>query len=301
LLLAFRALFSQFILAAQILDMKGYYLYDRWHRKKCKGAHAFILGYDITSSDSFRHVLKWLNYLESPDLKRNGVLIGNKCDLVHHRQVTQEQGQALADKYGWSFLETSAKSGQNVTEAFMAAARIGISSGLGYPESLAVSEVKLQPNNSLQRMTKPILPGGMSLLSVGLTLLQSGAQMVFETAAKTKAGAKAVSCHVHDPAALFKKWDSVFIAIGSRSFAFGSTAEKAFTAAQEARQSSFGKKIHQTFALEGCRATAAAEFDGRNHIMVVEYPNSDPARSKHHFAFDDRQLRDAFVQMLEVR
>jgi hypothetical protein len=111
--------------------------------------------------------------------------------------------------------------------------------------------------------------------------------------------AGAVSCHVHDPAALFIRWDSVFIAIGSSSFSFGSTIEKACTGAREAQQSSFGDRTHGTFALEGCRATAAAELAGRSHIMAVEYPSA-PAFPKHHFAFDNRHLRDAFVQRLQV-
>jgi hypothetical protein len=117
--------------------------------------------------------------------------------------------------------------------------------------------------------------------------------------AAAKAGAKAVSCHVHEPAAWFKSWDSVFITIGSSRFAFGSNREKAFTRAQEAQQSSLCDDAHKTFALEGCHATAAAEFAGRNHIMAVEYLR-DPARPKHYFAFEDRHLRDAFVQRLQV-
>ncbi len=120
-----------------------------------------------------------------------------------------------------------------------------------------------------------------------------------KAAAEAKAGAKAVSCHVFDPAARFKSWDAVFIAIGSSSFALGSTVEKAFTRAQPSQQSSFGDKAHQSFALEGCLATAAAELAGRSHIMAVEYPSA-PERPKHHFAFDDRLLRDAFVQRLQV-
>jgi hypothetical protein len=287
--------------------MKGYYLFESWHRKKCKGAHAFILGYDITSSDSFSHLLKWLNYLESPDMKRNGVLIGNKCDLVQHRQVTQEQGQALANEYGWSFLETSAKTGQNVTEAFMAAARIGIQnpveskSGETFPSlgSLAISETKLQPNNLLEVISFSLLSAStyFARMVYGVSIAAAGVEAAAE--AKSKAGAKAASCHMHDPAAWFKSWDSVFIAIGSSSFAFGSTVEEASTTAQQARQSSSGDKAHQTFAFEGCRITAAAELAGRSHIMAVEYPSA-PARPKHHFAFDHRQLRDAFVQRLQV-
>jgi len=45
-------------------------------------------------------------------------LIGNKCDWDEKRQVSTEQGQALADELGIPFLEVSAKSNINVEKAF---------------------------------------------------------------------------------------------------------------------------------------------------------------------------------------
>lgn len=48
----------------------------------------------------------------------NKILIGNKCDWEEKRQVTTEQGQALADELGIPFMEVSAKSNINVEKAF---------------------------------------------------------------------------------------------------------------------------------------------------------------------------------------
>ncbi|CAG8608542.1 31157_t:CDS:2, partial [Racocetra persica] len=45
------------------------------------------------------------------------ILIGNKCD-DDKKVVSKEQGQALANEFGIKFLETSARSGINVDEAF---------------------------------------------------------------------------------------------------------------------------------------------------------------------------------------
>ena len=46
------------------------------------------------------------------------VLVGNKSDLNDRRQVNTEEGQELAEKYGMTFYETSAKTGENVDAIF---------------------------------------------------------------------------------------------------------------------------------------------------------------------------------------
>lgn len=48
----------------------------------------------------------------------NKILIGNKCDWEEKRQVSTEQGQALADELGIPFMEVSAKANINIEKAF---------------------------------------------------------------------------------------------------------------------------------------------------------------------------------------
>jgi len=50
------------------------------------------------------------------------VLLGNKVDKVP-KVVSRDRGQAVAEEYGVSFFETSAKSGSNVNEAFHCVAK----------------------------------------------------------------------------------------------------------------------------------------------------------------------------------
>lgn len=58
------------------------------------------------------------------DINVNKVLIGNKCDADPSKiQVTEAEGQALADQYGIKFFLTSAKNNVRVTDAFESIAR----------------------------------------------------------------------------------------------------------------------------------------------------------------------------------
>ncbi|KAK7919213.1 hypothetical protein WMY93_010497 [Mugilogobius chulae] len=90
-------------------------------RKKYFG---IMLVYDITTEKSFDNIKNWIRNIEehaSSDVER--MILGNKCDMNDKRQVSKERGEKLAIDYGIKFLETSAKSGINVEEAFFTLAR----------------------------------------------------------------------------------------------------------------------------------------------------------------------------------
>ncbi len=88
-----------------------------------RDANALLLLYDVTSYSSFENISAWLS--EIKEFAHDDViimLIGNKIDKSQ-RVVSREAGERLAREYEVSFLETSAKTGQNVELAFMATAQ----------------------------------------------------------------------------------------------------------------------------------------------------------------------------------
>lgn len=79
-----------------------------------------MLVYDITRRTTFENLKKWLSELRDfgkPDMVI--VLIGNKSDLGHSREVGEEEGKTLAEAEGLCFMETSALENMNVEEAFL--------------------------------------------------------------------------------------------------------------------------------------------------------------------------------------
>ena len=80
--------------------------------------------YDITRKDTFTHISKWLEEVQTHGAKNVCIiLIGNKKDLEDKREVSYEEGEALAKKHKLLFLETSAKTAENVAEAFNVSAK----------------------------------------------------------------------------------------------------------------------------------------------------------------------------------
>merc|ERR1712087_803134 len=81
-----------------------------------RGAAAAVVVYDITSKESFDAAKSWVVELQSTDTLI--ALAGNKSDLDATRVIERETAQAYAESMGILYMETSAKSGQNVNELF---------------------------------------------------------------------------------------------------------------------------------------------------------------------------------------
>ncbi|CAI5786399.1 ras-related and estrogen-regulated growth inhibitor isoform X2 [Podarcis lilfordi] len=81
----------------------------------------FVLVYDITDRGSFEEVLPLKNLLDEVKKPKNVtlILVGNKADLDHSRQVSTEEGEKLATDLACAFYECSACTGEgNIMEAF---------------------------------------------------------------------------------------------------------------------------------------------------------------------------------------
>lgn len=106
-------------------DTAGQETYKSVTRSYFRGASGALLVFDLSRKATFQHATDWLNDLRQiaePDIVI--VLVGNKADLTQQednkREVTREEAEEWAKRNGiLEYVETSAKSGENVEKAFM--------------------------------------------------------------------------------------------------------------------------------------------------------------------------------------
>jgi small GTP-binding protein len=105
-----------------IWDIAGQEIFNKVREKYYMGAKAAFVVYDVTRSETLDGAGKWIKDLRQfiPSAIPM-VIVGNKIDLK--RNVEKEEGQKFAEKTGAAFIESSAKTGENVSEVFKEIAR----------------------------------------------------------------------------------------------------------------------------------------------------------------------------------
>jgi len=103
----------------QIWDTAGQDRFRSITKNYYKGSHGIILIYDVTSLKTFENVKSWVSQIHEEISDKVVIyLVGNKIDMDDERKVKTEEGQKLAEELGVPFVETSAKSGENIDNIF---------------------------------------------------------------------------------------------------------------------------------------------------------------------------------------
>ncbi|KAF2027259.1 ras-domain-containing protein [Setomelanomma holmii] len=124
----------------EVLDTAGQEEYIALRDQWIRDGEGFVLVYSISSRSSFARIQRFHSQIQrvketamagsptypgSPMSASTPVfghapvmLVGNKCDRVTEREVSTQEGQALAKDLGCDFVEASAKNCVNVEKAF---------------------------------------------------------------------------------------------------------------------------------------------------------------------------------------
>lgn len=114
----------------QIWDTAGQERYKSVTRSYYRGAVGCLIVYDITCRSSYEHVSQWLTDVRQ--LAGNDVvimLIGNKSDFANSekRSVQHNEASLYAQEHGLMHFETSAATGELVSDAFLKVAKTALS------------------------------------------------------------------------------------------------------------------------------------------------------------------------------
>eukprot|EP01095_Lingulamoeba_sp_RSL-Kostka_P008402 TRINITY_DN27_c0_g1_i1.p1 TRINITY_DN27_c0_g1~~TRINITY_DN27_c0_g1_i1.p1 ORF type:complete len:272 (-),score=96.16 TRINITY_DN27_c0_g1_i1:141-956(-) len=108
-----------------ILDTAGQEDMQMLRRQWIEDRDGFLLVFSIVDRETFEDLRSFYDLITQvkEDELSNGtgvpiVLVGNKKDLHEQREVSQGEAKEMADEVQGSYIETSAKSGDNVNEAF---------------------------------------------------------------------------------------------------------------------------------------------------------------------------------------
>lgn len=120
----------------EVLDTAGQEEYTALRDQWIRDGEGFVLVYSISSRSSFTRIPRFhgqiLRVKESSTTGGNYsannnvpiMLVGNKSDRVTEREVSTQEGHALARDLGCEFVEASAKNCVNVERAFYDVVRI---------------------------------------------------------------------------------------------------------------------------------------------------------------------------------
>uniref|UniRef100_T1IN97 small monomeric GTPase n=1 Tax=Strigamia maritima TaxID=126957 RepID=T1IN97_STRMM len=104
----------------EILDTAGTEQFASMRDLYIKNGQGFVVVYSLTNHQTFQDI----RTMKDQIVRVKGtdrvpiLLVGNKVDLDHQREVTTTEGTNLAQQWNCSFLEASAKNRCNVNEVF---------------------------------------------------------------------------------------------------------------------------------------------------------------------------------------
>ncbi|KAJ3094337.1 hypothetical protein HK100_006174, partial [Physocladia obscura] len=133
----------------EVLDTAGQEEYTALRDQWIRDGQGFLIVYSITSRETFYRIERFRDQImrvKDTDDSIPMILVGNKCDRNGEREVSREEGQALALRLQCDFIETSAKTRINVERAFYNVVR-----ALRREQEL---ETRIKTSRSIKRTTE---------------------------------------------------------------------------------------------------------------------------------------------------
>ncbi|MFX1302465.1 MAG: Rab family GTPase [Promethearchaeota archaeon] len=105
--------------SAQIWDLGGQESFKSLRKLYLEGANGALLVYDMTKKKTFEKLDEWTQSFRDARYNAPIILIGNKSDLEHQIKITEKEATKYANTHDMRLIITSAKTGENVEQAFI--------------------------------------------------------------------------------------------------------------------------------------------------------------------------------------
>eukprot|EP00035_Acanthoeca_spectabilis_P021810 m.440348 g.440348 ORF g.440348 m.440348 type:complete len:212 (-) comp18508_c0_seq1:121-756(-) len=106
--------------AIDILDTAGQEDYAAIRDNYFRTGEGFVITFSLIDRQSFEFTADLHDQiLRVHEEGRPMILVGNKSDLEHMREIQREEAEARAEEWGIPYLETSAKTKENVDDVFL--------------------------------------------------------------------------------------------------------------------------------------------------------------------------------------
>ena len=103
-----------------IFDTAGQERFRNIAKNLYRNTNGIMLVYDVTDVKSKESVIEWTEIIKkNVENEIELLLIGNKVDLIGERKISTDEGDIISKDFNFPFIETSAKTGKNVSEAFL--------------------------------------------------------------------------------------------------------------------------------------------------------------------------------------
>jgi small GTP-binding protein len=145
----------------RIWDTAGQERFRSVAKSYYRKAVGVIVVYDLTDRKSFDELTTWFTDIHAlGDPNAVIQLVGNKSDLADGRVVTLSEAEEFAEHHRIQYLETSAKAGANVREAFVRIAALILQKGIKGTEQSVNQDPLLSGVGGLGAGTPPAKDGG---------------------------------------------------------------------------------------------------------------------------------------------
>ncbi|MBY8988175.1 MAG: GTP-binding protein [Candidatus Lokiarchaeota archaeon] len=144
-------------------DLGSQKFFKRFRQTYYMGTQAAFIVFDVCNRDTFANVKIWYKELEENLNRKNIpiVIVGNKIDLSDQRKSQYKEGIALVDELSqqnnyndFSYIETSALTGENVEDAFSLVAYHYITKSKEREEQKLKENLMIQINSILNKKKK---------------------------------------------------------------------------------------------------------------------------------------------------